>query len=382
MDNTFDTVVVGAGVVGLAVGRALAREGRVVLVLERHAVPVQETSSRNSGVIHSGIYYPAGSLKARMCLRGRSLLYEFARNRPIDHQRCGKFIVAQPDQLPALETLRRQASRNGVDDVEALDADEVRKLEPAVQCAAALWCPSTGIVDVHELAHALIGDLEASGGSIAYRTTLESAYISNRRPRLALRSDDKPMQMECELLVNAAGLDAVAMLRKFTGYPSSLLRTAWYAKGSYFSLAGASPFHHLVYPMPDEAGLGIHATLGLDGSTRFGPDVEWVDRPDYAVESHRADRFYESIRTYWPGLAENALRPDYAGVRPKLVGPGARAADFVIETSEAHGCEGLVNLLGIESPGITSCLAIGEYVAQITSALNRPDDRESAVRHD
>lgn len=362
MNDTFDTVVVGAGIVGLAVARALARQGRTVLVLERHALPAQETSSRNSGVIHSGIYYPTGSLKARLCVRGRRLLYDYVQERRIAHRRCGKLVVAQEYQLPALEALRLQALYNGVDDVEALNGDEVRNFEPAVHCAGGLWCPSTGIIDVHELAHALIADLEATGASIAYRTTVETARIGNGSMRLACRSSDQAVEIECELLVNAAGLDAVGILHRFIGYPPALLRTCWYAKGSYFSLAGPRPFRRLVYPMPGHGGLGIHVTLGLDGSTRFGPNVEWVDRPDYAVDPRCAPAFYDSIRSYWPSLAEGALQPDFAGVRPKLVGEGAKAADFVIEGPETHGCAGLVNLLGIESPGLTSCLAIGEHV--------------------
>jgi L-2-hydroxyglutarate oxidase LhgO len=365
MDNQFDVVVIGAGIVGLAVARSLALRGGSVLVLERHAAPLQETSSRNSGVIHSGIYYPTGSLKARLCVQGRKLLYEFAAGRGVAHRRCGKLIVAQEGQQEALAALQRQAVQNGVTDLAALTAVEVREYEPAVRCAAGLWCPSTGIIDVHELAHALIADIEATGGSIAYRSEVESVRVGAAAAHLQCHSGGEPIELAAEVVVNAAGLSAVDLLRSIHGYPEQLLRTAWYAKGNYFSLAGARPFRHLVYPMPDEAGLGIHATLDLDGATRFGPNVEWVGRPEYPVDPRHAAEFYGSIRRYWPDLADSALQPDYAGVRPKLVGPGAKAADFVIEGPDSHECAGLVNLLGIESPGLTSCLAIAEHVAEI-----------------
>jgi L-2-hydroxyglutarate oxidase LhgO len=367
MDDQFDAVVIGAGIVGLAVARALALRGRSVLVVERHALPAQETSSRNSGVIHSGIYYSPSSLKARLCVAGRALLYEFVARRDVPHQRCGKLIVAQEGQQGALEALRRQALQNGVADLVPLSGREVREYEPAIRCAAGLWCPSTGIVDVHELAQALVADLEAAGGVIAYHTAVESGYVGTAAPRLSCRSGDELTEVESRLVVNSAGLAAIRLLRSFAGYPARMLRTAWYAKGNYFSLAGAKPFRHLVYPMPGEAGLGIHATLDLDGTTRFGPNVEWVEHPEYAVDPRLAGEFYGSIRSYWPDLADGALQPGYAGVRPKLVGPGAKAADFVIEGPNLHGCAGLVNLLGIESPGLTSALAIGELVAELSA---------------
>ncbi len=366
MDEQLDAVVIGAGIVGLAVARALAMAGREVLVLERHALPAQETSSRNSGVIHSGIYYPTGSLKARLCVAGRARLYEFLEQRGVAHRRCGKLIVAQEGQQQALAALQRQAARNGVIDLEPLSGAEVREYEPEVSCDQGLWCPSTGIVDVHELAQALIADLEAAGGTIAYRTQVHAAQVGAKTARLLCQSGDEQIELESRLVVNSAGLAAVGLLRTFAGYPAHLLRTGRFAKGNYFSLAGAKPFRHLVYPMPNEAGLGIHATLDLDGATRFGPNVEWVDSPEYAVDPRHANEFYDSIRNYWPALATGALQPGYAGVRPKLVGPGEKAADFVIEGPQVHGCTGLVNLLGIESPGLTSCLAIGEYV---TSSL-------------
>ncbi|HXC59929.1 MAG TPA: NAD(P)/FAD-dependent oxidoreductase [Steroidobacteraceae bacterium] len=363
MDELFDAVVIGAGVVGLAVARSLALHGRSVLVLERHALPAQETSSRNSGVIHSGIYYPDGSLKARLCVRGRALLYDYVQQKGIAYRRCGKLIVAQQGQQLQLEALHRQALQNGVTDLQLLGVAAAREYEPAVRCVSALWSPSTGIVDVHELAHALIGDIESAGGSLAYRTTVDSVRFGARAARLACRSGGDSLTIEAALVINSAGLDAIDLLRRFEGYPAGLLRQAWYAKGNYFSLIGSKPFRHLVYPMPDDAGLGIHATLDLNGAIRFGPNVQWVPSPEYNVEPRQVDEFYASIRRYWPDLAEGALQPDYAGVRPKLVGPEMKPADFLIEGAETHGCPALINLLGIESPGLTSSLAIGEYVA-------------------
>lgn len=363
MDEKLDAVVIGAGIVGLAVARALALRGRAVLVLERHGRPVEETSSRNSGVIHSGIYYPTGSLKARLCVEGRQRLYEFVEQRGVAHRRCGKLIVAQSGQQQALEALQRQAQRNGVDDLVPLTAGAVNEYEPAVRCAAGLWCPSTGIVDVHELAQAFMADIEAAGGNIAWRTSVAAVRLAGDGACLACECAGDPLELEAACVVNCAGLSAVDLLRSFEGYPARLLRTARYAKGNYFSLTGAKPFRHLVYPMPNEAGLGIHATLDLDGGTRFGPNVEWVDSLDYGVDARHAVEFYASIRGYWPALPDGALQPGYAGIRPKLVGPGEKAADFVIESAAQHGCAGLVNLLGIESPGLTSCLAIAEHVA-------------------
>jgi len=368
MDEQLDVIVVGAGIVGLAVARALALRGRAVLVLERHERPVEETSSRNSGVIHSGIYYPTGSLKARLCVTGRRQLYEFVEQRGIAHRRCGKLIVAQQGQQAALQALHQQALRNGVDDLLPLSAAAVSDYEPAVRCAAGLWCPSTGIVDVHDLAQALIADVEASGGSIAYRTIVDAARFGGDAIRLACRCAGDPLELRASLVVNSAGLAAVDLLRSFAGYPAQLLRPSWFAKGNYFSLTGTQPFRHLVYPMPNEAGLGIHATLDLDGATRFGPNVEWVRDLDYGVDPRHAAEFYGSIRSYWPGLPDGALQPGYSGIRPKLVGPGAKAADFTIEGPAQHGCAGLINLLGIESPGLTSCLAIGEHVAALAQA--------------
>ena len=362
--DSIEAVVVGAGVVGLAVGRELARQGRETLVLEQHSRPGQETSSRNSGVIHSGIYYPTGSLKAVLCVRGRALLYDFCAARGIAHQRCGKIIVAGEAQLAGLRALHAKAIANGVHDLVMLDADQIRELEPQVRCAAGLLSPSTGIVDAHELMMTLIADLEAAGGALVLRSTVLGIEVVADGFVVQIDNDGSSSELHCKHLVNCAGLRAVDLLRRITGYPPQRLRQAWYAKGNYFACQGVRPFKRLVYPMPNEAGLGVHATLDLDGTTRFGPDVEWVEEPEYDVQAARANSFYAAIREYWPGLPDNSLQPAYAGVRPKLVGPGSSAGDFEIEDAAAHGIRGLVNLLGIESPGLTSSLAIGEEVAR------------------
>jgi L-2-hydroxyglutarate oxidase LhgO len=367
MDST-DVVVVGAGVVGLAVARALARQGFETLVLERHERPGQETTSRNSGVIHSGIYYPTGSLKARLCVRGRHRLYEFCAARGISHRRCGKLIVAPEAQVPALRALQQRAIANGVDDLTLLDAAQVRELEPEVRCAAGLLSPSTGIVDAHELLLALIADLEASGGALVLRTRVQSARATGAGFVVAYVSEDSAGEIECTWLVNAAGLAALDLLQRIEGRAPGEPRRAYYAKGNYFACQGVKPFRRLVYPMPNEGGLGVHATLDLDGTTRFGPDVEWVERPDYRVDPARAESFYAAIREYWPSIPQGSLQPAYAGVRPKLVGPGQAAGDFEISVTR-----GLVNLLGIESPGLTSCLAIAEHVVDAIDTMQRAD---------
>lgn len=355
-------VVVGAGVVGLAVAHALSRAGHEVLVVERHARPGEETSSRNSGVIHSGLYYPTDSLKARLCTRGRELLYAYAARRGIPHRRCGKLLVAQPGQLASLRQLADRGRANGVA-LRWLEEAEARRLEPAVRCAAALLSEDTGIISVPDLVLALQADLEAAGGALVLRAAVRAVRRLPGGFELDVQQQAQAFQLGCRVLVNAAGLDAVELAARMAGMPPRVLPGAYFAKGSYFVCRRLRPFSRLIYPLPGEAGLGIHATLDLDGSLRFGPDVEWVDRPDYDVDPRRAPVFHAAIREYWPDLPEGALQPGYAGVRPKLVGPGAPAADFLIQGPRHHGVPGLVNLLGIESPGLTSALAIGEQVA-------------------
>jgi len=363
MDNCADALVVGAGVVGLACARALARRGLAVVVVERHARPGEETSSRNSGVIHSGIYYPTSSLKARLCVAGRELLYAYSEARGITHRRCGKLVVAQEHQVEALRVLEENARANNVTDLAFLHATEARDLEPAVRCAAALLSPSTGIIDVHEYLMALLADIEASAGIVVFNTEFLRAERRGDRTAAILRSVGELTELGCRYLVNCAGLDAVDLLSKIDGYPRDHGHRLHYAKGNYFTCPGLRPFTHLIYPMPTEASLGLHATLDLDGVVRFGPDVEWVDTIDYRVNPDRASNCYASVREYWPGLPDGALQAAYAGIRPKLVGPGKAAADFVIEGPRSNGIAGLVSLLGIESPGLTSSLAIGEEVA-------------------
>ncbi len=357
-----EVAVVGAGVVGLAIARACAEAGRETVLIERHAHPGTETSSRNSGVIHSGIYYPAHSLKARLCVEGRERLYAYCAARGIAHRRTGKLIVAQEHQLPALRGLQARGLANGVRDLEWLEAAQARALEPEVRCAAGLFSPSTGIVDPHELMTALQGDLESAGGAVAVGSNVTAIRRTGSELRLTVESDGVPGELAARHVIVSAGLDAVALAKRIEGYPADRIPSAWRAKGNYFACAGR-PFRHLVYPMPNEAGLGVHATLDLDGSTRFGPDVEWTDNQDYAVDPARADAFYASIREYWPGLPDGALRPGYAGMRPKIAGPDQPAADFMIAGHAEHGIAGLVALFGIESPGLTASLALGAYVA-------------------
>lgn len=358
--DAVDAVVIGAGVVGLAVGRTLAAAGLETIIVERHRRIGEETSSRNSGVVHSGIYYPAGSLKARLCVRGRELLYSYCRDRGIAHSRCGKLILAQPGQVQALHTLRQRGVDNGVSGLRLLDATEVRGLEPAVRCDAGLWSPDTGIIDVHELMSSLLADVEANAGSLVLDATVERIRVTDDGLEVVVVSGPDETSIFTRRLVNAAGLGAIDVARAIDGYPTGQLPVQYLAKGNYFTCT-ARPFRHLVYPMPDEAGLGVHATLDLAGCVRFGPDVEWVGSVDYAVDAVRAGGFYDSIRAYWPGLPDGALSPDYSGIRPKLVGPGRPAADFLIARPADHGVPGLVNLFGIESPGLTAALAIGEW---------------------
>ena len=362
--DAVDAVVIGAGVVGLAIARALAATGMETLVIERRRKFGEETSSRNSGVIHSGIYYPTSSLKAQLCVRGRELLYEYCRTRGIAHRRCGKLIVAQGTQIPALEGLHAKGIQNGVTDLAWLGADQVRVLEPLVRCSAALLSPSTGIVDVHELMTALVGDVESQGGFLALNSTAREIRRTRTGIELKVLSGDEETTFTARLVVNSAGLGAVDLTRRVGGYPGAAIPNAYFAKGNYFSCSGR-PFEHLVYPMPNEAGLGIHATIDLDGSVRFGPDVEWVAGIDYSVDAKRAPEFCASIREYWPDMPQDGLQPAYSGIRPKIVGPGEKAADFLIAGPREHGVPGLVNLLGIESPGLTAALAIGEYVSLI-----------------
>jgi L-2-hydroxyglutarate oxidase LhgO len=359
-----DCVVIGAGVIGLACARRIAQTGREVLILETEGDIGSGISARNSEVIHAGIYYPTGSLKARLCVAGRERLYAYCAEHGITARRVGKLVAAtSAEQIPALHRLMDQARANGVDDLAPLTADEARRLEPALSCVAAFQSPSTGIIDTHGLMLSLLGEAEARGAALARHAPVERGWIEDDdRVTLAIGGAEAT-QVTAKLLVNAAGLGAQAIARALEAYPAERIPPLYYAKGNYFSLGGRSPFSRLIYPMPEAAGLGVHLTLDIAGQARFGPDVEWIDVPDYDVDPRRGDVFYAAIRTYWPGLRDGALQPAYAGIRPKIQPQGAPAADFRIDGPEVHGLLGQVHLYGIESPGLTSCLAIADEVA-------------------
>lgn len=359
-------IVIGAGVVGLACARALALRGIDTIILERHSAFGRETSSRNSEVIHAGLYYPQDSLKARLCVEGSRRLYDYCAQRGLAYRRCGKLIVAtQAQQEQRLCELQQQAEANGVTDTRMLSGAQARISEPALQCVAALHSPSTGIVDSHALMLALLGDAEAGGAVLSLNTAVQSLEVHAQSIAVSVRSGGEEMRLAADYVINAAGLSAVTLAGGISGFPPAVLPTAWFAKGNYYALAGRTPFSQLIYPVPEEGGLGVHLTLDLGGQARFGPDVEWVEELEYSVDPRRANAFYAEVRKYWPGLADNSLMPAYCGIRPKISGPGSAAADFAIQGPETHGINGLVSLLGIESPGLTSCLAIAEHVCRL-----------------
>jgi L-2-hydroxyglutarate oxidase LhgO len=362
-----DAVVMGAGVVGLAVARSLALAGREVMVLESENAIGTGTSARNSEVIHAGIYYPAGSLKARLCVQGKQLLYAYCAERGVAHRQLGKLIVAtSPEQVQALEGILSKAAANGVHDLQKLSAAEAIALEPALACEAALLSPSSGIVDSHGFMLALQGDMENAGGLLALLSPVQHIGLRQGTASHPMRVQTQDgTELACRVLVNAAGLSAVPMARAMAGLNPDLLPQAHYAKGNYFTLAGQAPFSRLIYPVPEAAGLGVHLTLDLGGQAKFGPDVQWVSDPaDLQVDPSRGDAFYAEVRKYWPALADGALLPGYAGIRPKINAPSEASADFLIQGPSEHGVPGLVNLLGIESPGLTSSLAIAEEVGR------------------
>ncbi len=359
--DRIDTAVIGAGLVGLAVARALAQSGREVVILEAEDAIGTHTSSRNSEVIHAGIYYPQGSLKARACVEGRERLYAYCAERGVPYRRCGKLIVAtDAAQEDELEGIRRKAHANGVTDVVHIGTAEVRAMEPEIACVAALHSPSTGIVDSHALMLAYLGDAENAGAMLALKSPLERAVVRADGFEICVAGADPIL---AHTLVNAAGLRAPSLARRIEGYPAAKAPPEYYAKGNYYTLSRRAPFSRLVYPVPEPGGLGVHVTLDLGGRARFGPDVQWVDAPDYRVDPRRAQAFYAAIRRYWPGLPDGALEPGYAGIRPKISGPGEPAADFVVQGAREHGVAGLVNLFGIESPGLTASLALADDVA-------------------
>ncbi|MBB4284676.1 FAD-dependent oxidoreductase [Roseospira goensis] len=362
-----ERVVIGAGVIGLAVARALAEAGREVVILEAAETFGTETSSRNSEVIHAGVYYPEGSHKARLCVRGKHLLYRYLAERGLPHARCEKLIVASraggDADLAALRAIRTRAAAAGVD-LPWLSAAEAMALEPdGLDCAAALHSPTTGIVDSHGLMLALLGDAEAAGAVLAVHAPVTGGRVGDDGLELAVGGAD-PMTLRADGVVNCAGLGAQAVSRALAGVPPETVPPLYYAKGVYFSLTGRAPFRRLIYPVPDQAGLGLHYTRDLGGQGRFGPDVAWVERPDYTVDDGRVGQFVEAIRRYWPGLPDGALAASYAGIRPKVQAPGEPARDFVIQSPRETGVPGYTALYGIESPGLTACLAIAEHVAE------------------
>ena len=365
MTEKIDCVVIGAGVVGLAVARHMAMSGRETILLEAETLIGSHTSSRNSEVVHAGIYYPKGSLKARFCVAGKTLLYRFCEERGITVNRCGKFIVATSEaQVATLQGIVGKARNNGVNDLQFLRRDEALAREPNLHCVAALNSPSTGVVDSHGFMLGLQGDFEAAGGMLAFGSPIDHARCDTDGITVHTGGADA-MALRADVVINSAGLFAPDLARKFAGLPPATVPPTFYCKGNYYSLAGRSPFSRLIYPVPEAAGLGVHLTIDLGGQARFGPDVEWVDHIDYEVDPKRADSFYAAIRSYWPALPDGALMPGYSGIRPKLQGPAAPAGDFVVQGPREHGVKGLVNLYGIESPGLTSSLAIAEYVDQL-----------------
>jgi L-2-hydroxyglutarate oxidase LhgO len=355
-----DVVIVGAGVVGLATARALALRGRETWVLEAESAFGTQTSSRNSEVIHAGIYYPRGSLKARLCVAGRDALYAYCEQHDVPHRRCGKLIVATSEaQLGELQKIRAAAKANGVE-LDVLSESETRAMEPAVRCVGALHSPATGIIDSHAYMLALLGEAERHGATLVCDSRVNDARIES--DGVVLNVAGGP-ELRARLLINSAGLNAPELAGRIQGFPAEHIPRAYFAKGNYFTLAGRSPFSRLVYPVPEPGGLGVHLTLDLAGRARFGPDVQWVDHCDYAVDPKRGDRFYAAVRQYWPGLADGALEPAYSGMRPKISGPGEPSADFRIDGPATHGIISVINLFGIESPGLTASLAIAEVVA-------------------
>ncbi len=366
MDH-IDTCVVGAGVVGLAVASRLASAGHEVIILDMEAEFGQGVSSRNSEVIHAGIYYPAGSLKARMCVEGKRKLYEYCEGHNVSHARCGKLIVAtEPDEEDVLEDILAKARANDVNDLEYWDSTRIQRQEPHVRGTRALFSPSTGIVSSHELMQAYLGDLDTHGGMFVGQTTVLGADLASGLFVLRCESDGVPYEFSCRMLVNAAALGAQDVAGGFSFLDKDTVPPLYLCKGNYFTLSGGSPFKRLIYPVPEKsgAGLGVHATIDLGGQVKFGPDVEYIDDEDYEVSTAREADYYDSVRRYFPGLQDGQLVPGYVGIRPKLQGPGDPVADFVIQDESDHQVPNLVQLFGIESPGLTSSLAIADEVCR------------------
>ena len=373
-----DCVVIGAGVVGLAVAREMALQGRETILLEREGSFGTISSARNSEVIHAGIYYPKDSLKAKLCVEGNRLLYEYCRTHQVGTQAYGKLIVADETQINDLQAILYKAQNNGVPEIKMISGEEAKQLEPKLKCSAAILSASTGIVDSHAYMLSLLGGFEDAGGMIAYHSPLISAksigHSAEGGFELSIGGPDG-MKLQTKLLINCAGMSAPAIAQKIEGLNKDQMPKAYFAKGNYFSLSGKSPFTHLIYPIPEPGGLGVHLTLDMGGQAKFGPDVEWLDiqneeQIDYTVDPKRGESFYEAVRRYWPELKDNSLQPDYSGVRAKIVPPHSPAGDFCFNSPQDHGLQGLYNLYGFESPGLTSSIAIARYLeGKIKSSL-------------
>jgi len=359
-----DVLVIGAGVVGLAIARTMAKEGRQVIVAEAEKLPGSITTSRNSGVIHAGIYYRQGSMKAQLCVRGKTLLYEYAKERTVPYRNCGKLIVAcSEEEVGKLEDIRTKAARNNVDDLEILSIEETKEMERNVVCKGALLSPSTGIIDVHTLVEEFIKDIENADGLIAYDNSIEKIEIQCGTFLVHVRGGGL---VKADMVINAAGINAQNVARTISGLDPASIPKQYLAKGHYFGISGKSPFNRLIYPVPVKGGLGTHFTMNMAGESIFGPDVLWLkdgEVIEYNVDESRSEKFYEAIKRYWPEIGGRKLRPAYAGVRPKVVGPNEPDGDFIIQMEEDHGVPNLVNLYGIESPGLTASMAIAEMVA-------------------
>jgi L-2-hydroxyglutarate oxidase LhgO len=368
MTLELDAVVIGGGVIGLAVARELSLSGRKVTLLEAEAGLGAHTSSRNSEVIHAGIYYAPGSLKARLCVEGRRALYAYCEREGVPHSRLGKIIVAaRSEERGLLDRLKIQAEVNGVGDLTWLDQAQIRELEPAVSAVVGLFSPSTGIIDSHAFMNSLRRDAERAGADIVLSSPVVGGRIARRGIELDVGGND-PVTISCETVVNAAGLRAQEVARALAGVPTATIPAQYFAKGHYFVLNGPAPFRRLVYPVPVSGGLGIHVTLDLAMQARFGPDVSWIEGVDYAFDESRSAQFYPAIRSYFPGLRDGSLSPGYTGIRAKLGPPGSSAQDFSIQGPADHGVPGLINLYGIESPGLTASLALAKHVTGLISS--------------
>jgi L-2-hydroxyglutarate oxidase LhgO len=367
MSEKIDCAVIGAGVVGLAIARELALAGREVIILEAESAFGTHTSARNSEVIHAGIYYPTGSLKARLCVAGRKALYSYCAERGVNHKRIGKVIVASDEtQLEGLKKYKQQAEINGVDDIRMLTRNELSELEPAVVSVAGFLSPSTGIVDSHGLMLAYLGDAENRGASLVLNSPVVGGAVTDDGIRLDVGGVE-PMSIVCKTVINTAGHGAPAVSRAIIGIPPATIPTNYYSIGHYYTLTGKTPFNHLVYPVARQDWLGVHVTIDLGGRCKFGPDFSWRDSLDYRFDESREARFYEAIRRYYPGLKDGALQPGYTGMRPRITGKDQAAVDYVIQDHAAHGVRGMINLYGMESPGLTSSLAIGAYVGGLVA---------------